>query len=477
MGQSKLKRFAYFFERAIFFAMLVLIALAAIPYGATDPWWEGVVECAIFILTALWVIHGLLTGAWGCKERSLILPLFATVVFAFLQKLPLRNASRIAEGQAAEAISSDPYGTGLFALKLLAITLFFALCARFTSSARRLRALIYLIIGVCEASALFGILRQTVQREPGFILEYLMPGLGYGQFINRDHFAFLMEMGLGLILGLIIAERKRRERLLIYFAMAAPLWTALVLANSRGGILSMLGQLIWGTLLFYTMQANQRELEYSGVRGGLWRIGKSFALRATLIISLLIAGFVGAIWIGGEQFVERLESVQGEIKAKEGSEREYDRRIEIWRTTWAMIKDNPMFGVGFGGYWIAFRRYQEGSGKVIPQQAHNDYLEILASGGLVGAALLVWFVVSFIKAVRQRLRIQDAFRRAVSLGAITGLFGIAIHSFFDFGLHTFINALIFVSLIVIATADVKGGRVEQAREVSHEPNFPESSFP
>jgi hypothetical protein len=32
-----------------------------------------------------------------------------------------------------------------------------------------------------------------------------------------------------------------------------------------------------------------------------------------------------------------------------------------------------------------------------------------------------------------------------------GIMGVAVHSLFDFGLHMLVNALIFVSLIIIAT--------------------------
>ncbi|MCA1602327.1 MAG: hypothetical protein LC776_12025, partial [Acidobacteria bacterium] len=87
----------------------------------------------------------------------------------------------------------------------------------------------------------FGIVRQTTQRgEAGFILPYLMPGEGYAQFINQNHFAFLMEMALGLVLGLVVGGGVRRDRVLIYLVAVVPVWTALVLSNSRGGIFSML---------------------------------------------------------------------------------------------------------------------------------------------------------------------------------------------------------------------------------------------
>jgi hypothetical protein len=66
----------------------------------------------------------------------------------------------------------------------------------------------------------------------------------------------------------------------------------------------------------------------------------------------------------------------------------------------------------------------------------------------------VWFVIVLIWFARQRLRSGDCFRRSACLGALTGIFGVAIHSFFDFGLHPTANALVFMALVVIATAKV-----------------------
>jgi O-antigen ligase len=120
-------------------------------------------------------------------------------------------------------------------------------------------------------------------------------------------------------------------------------------------------------------------------------------------------------------------------------------------------------GIGFGAYWVAITQYYDVPGQKRPYQAHNDYLELLVSGGVIGVALGLWFIIALLKKVRETLRTKDAFRRAACLGALTGLFGIAVHSIVDFGLHITINALFCVGLIVIATIDE---RVDEPRRAS-----------
>ncbi|HYJ86806.1 MAG TPA: O-antigen ligase family protein, partial [Pyrinomonadaceae bacterium] len=125
-------------------------------------------------------------------------------------------------------------------------------------------------------------------------------------------------------------------------------------------------------------------------------------------------------------------------------------RKEIWSATWQLIKAHPIAGVGFGGYRTAITRYHQASGELTPHEAHNDYLELLANGGLIGAALFVWFIVAFLRLTGPSLRSPDPSYRAACLGALVGIFGVAIHSFADFGLHITVNAVLLVVLIFIA---------------------------
>ncbi len=181
------ERSAKLLDRMVFFCLLALIILTAIPYGTVEPWWEALMQCITFALTATWIVEGLISGSWDINGRSLIVPLLALVMFAFLQTVPF-GAGHPETGMSAEwrTISVDPYGTRLAAFKLLTLILFGTLLLRYTSNRRRLRALIYVVIGVGVGSAVFGILRQMTQRDGAiFVLPHLLPGRGYGQFINR----------------------------------------------------------------------------------------------------------------------------------------------------------------------------------------------------------------------------------------------------------------------------------------------------
>jgi O-antigen ligase len=442
--------------KIIFVALLALIALTAVPYGTVEPWWQALFECAVFGLAALWLIERFLSGSYGFARYRIFLPLVALAVFALLQTVPIGSDSNLPLTSGVKvwrALSADPHGTRLWVSRMLALVLAGVMLTRYTSSQRRLRTLVYLVIGVAVASAVFGLVRKMTQQEPGFFLPYLKPGFGYAQFINSNHFAFLMEMALGLVLGVAVGGSVPRERLPLYFGVGLLLAMSIVVSRSRGGILSMLCQIVFAALLVSIFRPVREGAGRRGSIGWLRQVTSGVAVRALLIVGLVIIVGIGTVWVGGDPLLGRLETLPKEISAQPGHPHWGDRRVEIWRATWELIKAHPVAGVGMGGYWAAIPQYHDGSGEMTPQRAHNDYLELLASGGLIGLGLGVWFLVALIRAARAPAR-SDRFRRAASFGAVCGLFGVAVHSFFDFGLHITVNAAVAMVLVVIATADV-----------------------
>jgi O-antigen ligase len=445
-------------NQALFLSLLTLLFLTSIPYGTVEPWWKALFAIISFALGILWSVEGAVSGRWMVREHRLLIPLAVMGLFAFAQSWPLPLSSsepqRLTSGG---ALSFDPFETKFFALGFFALLLCGALFLRYLSSKSRVRALVWVIISVAVASALFGILRQTTHRNGmGYLLPYLKPDSGYGQFINKNHFALLMEMAFGLAVGFVVGGA-RRDRVLLYLAAALPICAALILSNSRGGLMGMIAQ-----LLFLVLVAPiKREDSVEGFRKILGRGGDSLLLRLALSLCLLLTIALGIAWTGGDETVSRIESISTEVSEADAPDLEKASRKEIWNSSLKLIQDHWLVGVGFGAYGVAIHRYQEGAGKLVPEYAHNDYLELMASGGIIGAALVVWFSVLFVIRVRRVLRSGDKFRRAVCFGALTGIFGVAVHSIVDFGLHIMVNSLIFVALLALATANIPTSEVSE----------------
>ena len=428
-------------NRLIFAALVGLIVFAPIPYGTVEPWWKAAFVCAVFAICILALIETLKNRIERIEGASILLPMVALSLLGFLQTISLGSRTE-ANISVWNAISADPYQTRFFALQMLALTTLLALHYRYAGTESRVRVLVYTVLAIAVASAVFGILRQTTQQDTGFLLPLLKKNGGYGQFINKNHFAFLMEMAFGLGLGIILGGGVVRERLMIYVAFLLPIWTALVLANSRGGILAMLAQVVVAVLLLISSRSDYE----------LPRFAQSGALRAVLLLVLVGGILFGTFWVGGDRLATNFENATTEIAST--TTRAGASRNEIWRATLKMFAAHPIAGVGLGAYWIGITAYHDASGLMTPQEAHNDYLELLSSGGLIGLALGVWFALAVVRKVRQNLLIDTGYKRAVRLGAVLGIAGVAAHSLVDFGLHIMTNAVVFIVLIMIATSTI-----------------------
>lgn len=425
-------------NKAIFGLLVALLIIAAIPYGTVEPWWKAAFVCAVFGICIIAIIEFVISRDAHIRGKQVLFPMIALSAFAYLQTLSLGSPN---EAQVWNAVSADPYQTRFFVLQFLALTVCLGLLYRYAGTEKRVRALVFTILGIAVASAVFGILRQTTQQGTGFVLPLLKQNQGYAQFINKNHFAYLMEMAFGLGLGILLSGAVKRDRVLIYVALLFPIWTGLTLANSRGGILAMLAQVVIAALLLL----NSSELP---------RFARSFVLKVALIVALLGGVFVGTIWVGGDRLASNFEATSREF-APETVATQGASRNEIWRASLKMFAANPILGVGFGGYWIGITAYHNASGLMTPQEAHNDYLEILSSGGLIGFAIAVWFAVVVFRLSSQNLAIDTGYKRAVRLGAVLGIAGVAAHSLVDFGLHIISNALAFIVLIMLATTKIE----------------------
>ena len=398
-----------------------VVVLAPLPYGTVEPWWKAFFVCAVFGICILAVIEIAISNQPQLKLPSVLLPLLALTALAFLQSWT--------------GSSADSFQTRFFALQLLALSAFLALLYRYAATAQRMRLLAYTVIGIAVVSAIFGILRLTTQHETGFVLPLLRQNQGFAQFVNKNHFAYLIEMAIGLIIGLAFGERTKQN--LVYLAFLIPLWVALVLSNSRGGILAILVQVLIATMLLVRWPR----------------------LKIALAVVLVAGVCAGTLWVGGDRLANTIAPATNDLTTNVASSRENASRNEIWRATLKLFSAHPVIGAGLGGYWIGITAYHNASGALVPQEAHNDYLELLASGGVIGFVIGVWFLVTVIRVTKSNLSMSKGFVHALRAGAVIGIAGVLVHSLFDFGLHLLGNAFVFLTLIMMATAKIDSRKV------------------
>lgn len=441
----------------------LLLFLSIIPLGSSQPWFEALGVCTIFLLAATWLAFG--------KSKPIpryiiwiALPILAIAAFSVIHGVStLLNAP--SEGKSIVLLPSsfDPIRSLWTGFKLTALACFLILAISILRERQIILAIILIIVGDCFAA--FGILRELFQSISsdlfaGFLPTELKAGVGFGTFVNQNHFAFLMLMAFGLNLGLAYRNTGRLVLRLFCFSSALLTGIALVMTGSRGAIFSIFCEIIllfiFFAALFKNVKSPQEEVH---------KKPKTRRIMRYATICAVVVGFtaIGIFMIGDDQLFDRLGRLPQEIMFSEDSE-SY-KRLDVWKAAINIFAEQPLFGVGFGGFGIAASKHLEISGNLVPNQAHNDYLELAASGGIVGIALLAWFVYVFFSRMAQTAG-KDLSRLsgAIRLGALLGISGAIIHSFVDFGAQFLSNQLFLIGLIALAimasSGDVVAGPTE-----------------
>ena len=451
-GSTLAKRSPKSSGAAAFYGLLLLTLAVAIPYGTVDPWAKGSFVVAASILAALRVISGLLDRRFRFASVGLLLPLVGVLALAVLQVIPVTSTGAV--------ISLDPYETKTFILVFGSLIVCYEALLALTTSPGRLRLLVAAVFAVGFASAIFGIVRDATATTAWDIFsQYVQADQSYAQFINRNHFATLAEMTLGLMIGILLKAEIRNGVKFAGWLSVAVLMYSVIDSSSRGGILSATGLILFAVFVHVLTRSRRTTRRGRQVEDEPTYFRRLAGAAAFCILLFGLIAFVVA-FVGGDRIVTRFERIEGETQTTDSSR---VSRALIWKSTSDLIRTHPITGIGFGAYEAGFTRFYGSDGEFRVSQAHNEYLEILANGGLVGFGLFAVFAVLATARIVHNVRSMDRFRAACCFGSAIGIFGVLIHSLVDFGLHIIVNAYVLVLLLTIATAVIPEVRRDDDR--------------
>ena len=429
--------------------LFVTVAGAPFPFGSTAP-----------TAIAFWcIVLGL--GVVAVSPRGLrrehlpLLGLAVIVILAYAFVLHEQLAARpwIASPhplwrEAAEALGipivpsvsiarNEPFfALGAPLANMLAVICSFIVCL----DRDRARQLILVIAWSGVAYAVYGIASFLI--DPTHIL--WREKIAYREvltstFINRNTAA--VYFGSCAVLWLLILSQHLRRRLpsgpihwrsvprwllsemprpiVLSFAMLLVCLAAMLMTNSRAGVvLSLMALVVAFAVFFY------RDLPR--------RVGVAAALAIGGLIALLLLQILGG-------------NVSGRFDAQGLSD---EGRLETYRSTLRMIADHPWFGTGLGTFVWSFPAYRSANISMwgVWDKAHSTPLELASDLGLPLAGLIVvaWLIVLGVLIWGVRFRRRDLIVPVGALAvAIVGL----THSFIDFSLQIPGYAIVVFALV------------------------------
>jgi O-antigen ligase len=448
---------------AIFLALFLLGA--PLPFGGVTPWAQALLRGSAFLALAL--------SALALDRLSTLRPalvpagaLAAVALLGLLQTAPLPAGLVAAlspghaslERQAAE-LTGDAPGSGHSGRLTLAATAtrsaalgWLAAAAAFLAAAvagrrRELRRwLAFAVLAGGLFQVFFGARDWFARSNTLWGVELATAVRLRGTFVNPNHLALYLEMALpvafawGWWAARRAADQPQMERRLLLAAPPVLLWLTLFVGlsftGSRAGLLAAMAAVTAQGVLVARVRKR-------------WWVAPLGALAA-------LAGLLVVASVGLREGLGRLLSTSAADVSWGARLREYGAVLDLWGRF-------PVTGSGLGTFRDAFPLAQPAGLYGSFWHPHSDLLEVLATGGLAGTALLVLGGVALVRRLGSVLarggRSED---RAAALAAFGVLAALALHGLLDFGLTMPANALTLAVLL----GSVMTARVARVQEPS-----------
>ncbi len=476
--------------------LLGLVCISPWALGSVRPVFQFWLYVGLGGLLVLWALRILVEWRFRWAHCPVAICLVGLFLFGILQTLPLSSdwlewlspatakfyqdflpthRETLVGGEtipevplAGTTLSLYPGATKWFLSQLLAVFLLFAVVRNNIASWPSLWRLGLVVVVNATVMTLFGVVHYYTSAERMVYWVLRSAGAVFGPYINRNHFAFYVNICIGLGVGLLLALWEAQtgkstrpgvnspqpfQRLEVREALArvlnnphilgvclmlATMMGGVVFCQSRGGVVSRAaGALVGGLLLVKT--------------SGRW---------TKLFLPLLMLALVlpVVVWFGLEQVESRYSMVwKGDALQ--------DDRWNIWSRTLSVAKDYPIWGTGYGTF-----RYVEPMARrlgdpdlVDYEHAHNDYVEAFVEGGIVRLLLSLLIIVFVYRLGMKALqKAPDGQKKALVVGVIWAFTTVVVHNIFDFGIHMPANALLATVVIAYLCALGSG----QARDTA-----------
>ncbi len=412
---------------------LIIFAVAA--HGGVEDWARAVLETGVGFLFLIWALH----FYYNEQEQLAFSPLLPPLAMFFLVGL----------SQWFFRATVSPYSTRIGLLLLLAALLFLFLCVQVFRTLQDWRSFVWFGMGFGFLVSVYGILQHlTFNGKLYWVRELRYGGIPFGPYVNRNHFAGLMELLIPLALVPLVLGKVRRERLAVVALFAVMPITALFLSASRGGIVSFCVQFAF--LVYLLLR-----------RRGL-------AKRLLAVSAVLLAALMIVTWLGVGRILQRFSSLQT-LEVTEG------KRAAMRKGAWHIFLDHAFIGTGLGTLQIVYPPYETlYDGKVV-DHAHNDYLEALAETGVLGGLCCAWFLgVLFLKSFSLFRQSDFSFPGALQLSGIVACAGFLVHALVDFNFHIPSNLWLFFLMAHLATTQIEQtSSIPPARRHRHSSRNPD----
>jgi len=410
-------------DLVIFYWLCGLLFFGPLAFGAVEEWAISTLEIGAAVLLLTWAARQIAGGEIRIAWTPVYVPvlLFAAIVTS---QLALRT-------------SALPWVTRGQFLQYGEYALLFFIALNCTGGDRR-KLLIFALSSFGFAVALFAVLQDAASNHKLYWVRETNNFIAiYGPYVNRSHYAGLMEMLLPFPLVAMLDRRVSGGKRLILGFAAVFMGGSVFLSLSRGGMVSLIAELLF---LASALAWTRREK------------------RTALGVGIAVMGILAfVLWYGPGHVLDRISSLNS-VDASTSI------RATIIKDSIPMVKQRPWTGWGLGTFPDVYPGFRTIYSSKWINAAHNDYAQVLVETGALGFVCVLLFIGLIYAGGLRNLRVHsDRYSSIVVMAALTGFTGLLVHSTVDFNLQVPANATLFYVLGALAAAPLPA--VRQRRHI------------
>ena len=387
---------------------IAILVFGPLAFGAVEPW-------------ALLILHLGSVGAFTLWLASNFCAARPRIEFQLIH-LPLFLFACIVVGQILLDGSAYRHETVTQFMNYVAYGLVFLISTDLFREEERVRQLCLSLAVLGFALAASGSVQEfTAGGKLYWIRSPKFGGPIFGPYVNRNHYAGVMEMLFPFALaGSLKHGLGGSKRVLLAFASLLMIATVF-LCGSRGGFIAIVLQIVFfGVLIF-------------------WRSRHVGVVLSLTLLFVITAAF--GTWLGSDRLLGRLAEVN-----KEGG------RIQLVKDSMRMFREHPVTGWGLGTFPVVYPKFRSFATDFYVNEAHNDFIQLLVETGILGFSTGVALLILVFHRGIQNIRstVFGSWRTIAVCASLVGVVGLSVHSLFDFNLQIPANALLFYVLCAVA---------------------------
>jgi O-antigen ligase len=430
-----------FISEFVFFALIFFVALIPLPFGANVPWVWSLSFLYTIILILLFSAKELLEEkplSQFAASRLTLPAIFCgmVIIWAWLQNTtdflgiaanPIWILSETFLGkELSRSITIDSFETSEAVIKIITSIFIFFLSACYSLDEKKAKTFSNSFVIFTSLYSAYGLIVFL----GGFYSIIWFEKIYYkndltSTFINRNNFATYA--GLGLIVSFLMFAQIMQKYAILGHSFRQVIIRIMARDTHRFGI-AVIGMLLNASALLLTHSRAGALSTLAGLVVAVFclRFSKLMPEKFTSWIAIFaVIGVILIFSLSGEDIVQRFDLF----------DRDLNWRTSLYMQVWEGIKTAPLTGYGFGTFKEGIRLFSvPNTAWATWSFAHNTYLELAFTIGILGAAVLLIgigiIIFHIMRGVKNRRRCQIYPIMGLAVATLIGM-----HSLFDFSVQ------------------------------------------